>query len=361
MNMAVPVFDPKELTIVEEMPGFFPGAPTVPRYDFPVPMREGVIALYNREPLWQVTGMEQKIFTPRVNPDNRRGPAPGGDRPKNGDITTDLFGVEWEYVEIVGASMVRPGAPMLKDANEWRDKLVWPDVSSWDWETAVKEYEADLSPDKFYLTFIASGWFERLISLMDFEGALLALIDEDQTDAVKALFARLSELWIEVIGNYFEHFPQINAICIHDDWGSQRETFFSPAVVAEMIVPHMRKVTDFIHSKGRFCDFHSCGLLHKQIPNMIGAGWDSWSSQLDLNDCKMLHELYGDKIIIGAFPEPFDHETTPEDKQRAIAKAYADQFCDPKKPSMLNFYSGMRLTRPFREELYARSRENYSR
>lgn len=360
--MAIPAFDPKELLIEEELPGFFPGAPTVPKYSFPVSMREAVTALYKREPLWQITGMEQKIFRPRVNPDNLTRPtASGPSRPKDGEVNKDIFGVEWEYVEIVGAAMVRPGNPMLNDANEWYDKLVWPDVDSWDWEGAAKEYEQDLTPEKSYICFIRTGWFERLISLMDFEGALMALVDEDQTDAVKALFTKLSELSIKIIGKYFEQYPQIDVICIHDDWGSQRETFFSPSIVADIIVPPMRAVTDFIHSKGRFCDLHSCGFLHKQIPNMIAAGWDSWSSQLNLNDCHLLHDMYGDKIIIGAFPKQFDPDKTPEDEQRAIAREYANEFCDPKKPSMLNFYSGMRLSRSFREELYIRSRENYSK
>ena len=362
ISMAAPAFDPKELTISEEIPGFFPSSPTVPKYSFPVPMKDAVVALYNREPIWQITGMEQKIFRPRVNPDNRLVPLPQKDAgSRNGIIAKDIFGVEWEFVEQVGASMVRPGNPMFTNANEWYDKLVWPDVDSWDWEEAAKAYEKDLSPDKFYVCYIRTGWFERLISLMDFESAIMALVDEDQTDAVKALFERLSELMIKIIGKYFEYFPQIGAFTINDDWGSQRETFFSPAMVAEMIVPYMRSVTDFIHSNNRFCDLHSCGLLYKQIPNMIDAGWDSWSPQLVINDSQQLHDAYGDKIIIGAIPAPFDPETTSEDEQRAIARDYADKFCDPKKPTMLNFYSGMRLPRAFREELYIRSRENYSK
>ena len=357
--MAIPAFDPKELTITEESPGFFPGAPTVPVYSFPVTRKEAVIALYNREPIWQITGtaMEQKILQPKGNPDAsaRGGPGRAAEEGQN----FDMFGVEWEYVPIVGASMVRPGKPMLADANEWYDKLVWPDVNTWDLAGPAAEINKDVTKDASYICFLACGWFERLISLMDFEAALVAMIDEDQTDAVKALFFKLSELWIKVIEKYFELYPQIDVICIHDDWGSQRETFFSPAIVSDIIVPAMRMVTDYVHSKGKFCDLHSCGLLHKQIPNMIAAGWDSWSPQLVINDCKLLHDLYGDKIIIGAFHPEFDPATTSEEDQRAIARQYADTFCDPKKPSMLNFYNGMRLERAFREELYIRSRENY--
>ena len=42
---------------------------------------------------------------------------------------------------------------------------------------------------------------------------------------------------LKLIDKNLEYFPQINGFSIHDDWGSQKETFFSPAVIAEMIVP----------------------------------------------------------------------------------------------------------------------------
>jgi len=46
-----------------------------------------------------------------------------------------------------------------------------------------------LNGETFVLAWLINGfWFERLISFMGFEGAAEALIDEDQTDAVKAIF-----------------------------------------------------------------------------------------------------------------------------------------------------------------------------
>ena len=121
----------------------------------------------------------------------------------------------------------------------------------------------------------------------------------------------------------------------------------------------MKKVTDHLHNKGKFCDFHSCGQLEKQIPNMIAAGWDSWSPQVEINDTDKLYNKFGDKLIIGVVPD-YDPAASKE-IQRTAAIEFADKYCDPQKPSMLNFYSNFRLTRAFREGLYKRSRENYSR
>jgi len=359
--MAIPKFDRKELTVASEIPGFFGGPPT-PVYNFPVKPKEAYIALYKRQPIWQITALEQKFFIPRINPDNvaRAFVFDGSGMAMGEGGGKDMFGIEWEYIAQVGGSMVRPGKPLLEDANEWHDKLVWPDIDAWDWEGAVKENEQYLSSDNLIVCVLMNGWYERLISFMDFEGAAMAMIDEDQTDAVKELFDKLSDLYIRIIDKYLKYFPQIGVFNIHDDWGSQRETFFSPAVAAEMIVPYMRKVTDHLHSIGKFCEFHSCGHLTKQIPNMIAAGWDLWNGQA-MNDTRMIYEQYGDKIIIGVNHNLTDPDSLSEDELRAAARDYADKFCKPDKPSILNFGSSMRVPDAFREELYIRSRENYSR
>jgi hypothetical protein len=359
--MTIPKFDPKELTVVASVPGFG-GAPPTPVYDFPATQREGYAALYAGRPIWQITGLEQTLFCPKVNPDNVArafvfdgsgfNSADGGGK--------DMFGIEWEYVAQAGGSMVRPGKPFMEDANEWREKLVWPDVDAWDWDNAAR-YNADyLRDDKFNVCWFLNGWYERLISFMDFEGAIMAMIDEDQQDAVKELFDKLSDLYIRILDRYVTHFPRLDGFCIHDDWGSQKETFFSPALAGEMIVPYMRRVTDFLHSKGKACELHSCGQLLKQVPNFIAAGWDSWSGQI-MNDTHKIYELYGDKIIIGVTPDMYDPSDKTEQEQRAAAREYVEKFCRPEKPSLFNTYGAPVLTPAFREELYAHSRVAYAR
>jgi len=175
--------------------------------------------------------------------------------------------------------------------------------------------------------------------------------------ATRSFFDKLSDLYIRIVDKYFECFPQIDVITLHDDWGSQLNTFFSPETAEEMIVPYMRKLTDFIHAKGKYADLHSCGNNIKQVPNMIKAGFDSWTPQA-MNDIEKIYDLYGDEIIISTMPEKYDVAASTEEEQRAQARAYANRYCRPDKPSTLNLYamSGTEdlLTRAFREELYNR-------
>ena len=357
---SIPKFDPQELTVVSESPSMM-GRPGVPIYKFPVSMKEGVFAAHSRKPIWQLTGVESQYFAPKVNPDNtaRAFVMDGSGFGFGQGGGPDMFGIEWEYVQSAGGSMVRPGKPYMEDANDWEDLIKFPDLATWDWAESEEINKNFLSDDRFNSCWQQNGFFERLISFMDFEGAAMAMLDEDQRDAVKALFMKLADLYIDLFDEYLKRYPKLDGFYVHDDWGSQKETFFSPELCAEVIVPAMRKLTDYIHSRGKSAELHSCGQILRQVPNMIDAGWDAWGGQA-MNDTHKIYELYGQGILIGVIPTPFDPNETSEDAQRAAAKEYVDKFCDPKKPSIFNSYGAGSLTPAYRAELYKLSRERYS-
>ena len=122
-----------------------------------------------------------------------------------------MFGIEWEYIEVAGGSMVRPGKPFMDDAAEWYDRLVWPDIESWDREGSAKANSGRfLKPDNFNICWFQTGWYERLVSFMDFEGAVMAMIDEDQKGAVKELFDKLADLYISILEKYLEYYENID-------------------------------------------------------------------------------------------------------------------------------------------------------
>ena len=157
----------------------------VPIYSFPSAAKEGVLAAYAQKPRWILYNVENQQISTSVIPDNlARGTVPEA---KRGG--PDMFGVEWEFIEKVGGAMVRPGKPMLDSVDEWPEKLKFPDIDSWDWKGCSEEFKPKYDPNALHVfTFFNGFWFERLISFLDFENAAMALIDEDQQPAVKALF-----------------------------------------------------------------------------------------------------------------------------------------------------------------------------
>ena len=355
--MAVPKFDPKELEVNAKIPMMFNPAMEIPVFSYPATMREANVALMKKEPYWQLTAYDQQLFSPMVNPDAvARGFV---FEARTMDIKDyggkDMFGIEWEYIEQVGGSMVRPGKPFVDDANDIMDKVVWPNPDEWDWEGAAEANKDYLDPDKYNVIWFLNGWYERLISFMDFENAIMAVYDEDQKDAVHAFFDKLTDLYIKIFDKYVQYFPNVSGFCIHDDWGSQKETFFSPALAEEMIVPYMRRVTDFLHSKGKFCEIHSCGQNYKQVPNYIAAGWDMWIPQA-MNDTQKIYEEYGDKIIVAVIADKVDPNAT-EEEQRAAARAFIDKFMQPGKYCIFSYHDTSMCTPAYMEELYSYSRK----
>ena len=368
-------FDPKEL---EKKPGFIFGRP-VEQFSFPLNQHDYCTAAFKREPWWQMyQASDTTVFTPHIIPDDiARGFVFEAETPKymNQKGGPDMFGIEWEWVEQVGGSMVRPGVPFMEDIEEWREKIVWPDIDSWDWEGCAKANNGTyLKPENFNQMWFHTGYFERLIALMEFENALMAIFDEDSKAEVHAFFDKLTDLYIDIFQHVVDYFPDVNAVFFHDDWGSQKETFFSPALVEEMIVPYMKRITEFLHSKNIFCEFHSCGNNYKQVPNMIKAGWDMWAPQL-MNDCYKIYDDFGDQIIICTFPMNIPEDIMalgsdaaraeafaklPEEEQRRIAREYIHRTNKIGKPSAYNFYATHFVTPAVREEMYVESRKIFS-
>ena len=358
----VPKLDPKELEYIE-VPGFM-GMKTK-SLNYPLNKHDHEVATFRREPWWQaMQATDAQIFTPSVIPDNVARGFVFEAKPFNANEQgggPDMFGVEWEYIKTVGGSMVRPGNPYMEDISEWREKVVWPDLDSWDWEGSAKLNNGTfLKKENFNQMWFQTGFFERLIAFMEFEGAIMALFDEDSQPEVHAFFDKLTDFYIEIFKRVIKYFPDVNAVFFHDDWGSQKETFFSPSIVEEMTVPYMKKVTDHIHSIGRVAELHSCGQIFKQVPNIIAAGWDTWSGQA-MNDTHKIYELYGDRLVVGVIPEQYDASALSEEEQRAKAREFAEKFCDPDKPCVINPYGASALTLPYREELYKQSRIRFGK
>jgi len=263
----------------------------------------------------------------------------------------DLFGIDWVFVPQVGGSMVKPGNPVLDDVVDWEKVITFPDIDALDWEGC--KINAPLNSGKRLLgvTF-QNGFFERLISFMDFENAAMALIDEEAKPYVHKLFDRLADMYIRMIEKYLE-ILDLDMVCLHDDWGSQRAPFFSLATCMEMVAPYIKKVADFCHSKGIIFQQHSCGKNEELVPAMIYAGVDMWMPQT-MNDLDMLIEKYGDKIVFGV-TRMLSRDLT-EEQQIAEAKALVQKYAPgfPERPVIVWAFGGGKA---FSETFYREGRQ----
>lgn len=229
----------------------------------------------------------------------------------------DMYGVPWVYEPAVGGSMEDPTVPpILRDIEDWPDVILFPDIDSWDWEGAAARNRDFLSPDRLRATTIFTGIFERLISFMGFEGAAMALIDEDYAEELNALLTKVTDTNIKLIEKIKQYFD-IDLLYFHDDWGGQKSPFFSLETCRQVLVPHLKRVVDYCHSHGILLELHSCGHNDALVPAMVEAGVDAWCGQ-PMCDKFALWEQYGDKLAIGLTLSSSDPESLNAEIDRMI-------------------------------------------
>lgn len=154
---------------------------------------------------WTPTSEDLLVFRPTFIPDHVcRGSVAQQEAYSGPYGGIDLFGSAWEFQPANGGSM--EVGHQFDDIGDWENCVKFPDLDSMDWEGCAKANAEYLSTDKLIHTTIYTGFFERLISFVGFEGAAMALIDGEQQEEVVKLFDRLADTYIELIRRFKKYF-----------------------------------------------------------------------------------------------------------------------------------------------------------
>lgn len=263
----------------------------------------------------------------------------------------DCFGVTWAPLENGLPAMVPPGNPNLKDIADWQE-LTFPDVDAWDWEAEGRKYVETADPDRIFRAYIPTGLFERMIALMDFQGAAEALLEDP--DETKAFLNKVADYNIALIEKYAKYF-NIDAICFLDDWSAQRSPFFSEKVARDIFLPELKRIVDRAHNLGLIVSMHSCGNGVAHIPVMIDAGIDTWQFQESAVDIDEALKLAGDRLILEGYwilPEGYS-----EEESEAFMKNIFDRYCQENKMTIA-FCDAYYMVSPFlRDKAYELGRK----
>lgn len=271
----------------------FPGVFT-DKLNTPITPRENLDLFFKRQgALWVPdVNSDLNFMYPQVIPDSIACGWSGG---------KDAFGCSW--VPDTSApdlpAFPEPGNILLKDIADWKN-LDWPDPSKWDWEKAEEEYSV-LDPDRPNAVFLWSSLFERMITLMGFENAAMALLEDPENciDFVK----RLEEYNISLI-EHCHKYLKTDIIVMSDDWGSQRAPFFSPTLASEIFAPHVHALTKRTHELGMKFMHHCCGNSSAFVPVMIDEEVDWWQYNYEAvkDNIEDTIQKYGDQIFFDGYP-----------------------------------------------------------
>ncbi|MBQ2545617.1 MAG: hypothetical protein II557_04935, partial [Clostridia bacterium] len=114
------------------------------------------------------------------------------------------------------------------------------------------------------------GFFEQFNGVFGIENQLLWLAM--YPDELDELYRRQAEWTVKFAGHCID--LGIDMVHISDDWGSQKDLLFNPRLWEEIIRPHMKRVVDYVHSRGCFCSLHSDGCIAKVTDGIAELGLD---------------------------------------------------------------------------------------
>ena len=157
------------------------------------------------------------------------------------------------------------------------------------------------------------GWGAAL-SVMGLSALLADNITQGSLDLWLTMLIAEKETAHEMMGRYVDavikclelYHQAVGDRCVawgisSDDAGTQRGELISPALFEEMVVPHYRRLCDWVHANTNWKTFlHSCGCIHDYIEHWIGAGIDILNP-VQISAAKMdptaLMDEFGGRIV----------------------------------------------------------------
>ena len=287
----------------EEMTMMFGmGTVKVPKLQYPISVKENFrLAADRKNPVWVPNSLTDMVnigqneleVAPKVE---GAAPPPMVWGSKERSNFVDDFGCTWTFVPEAGGPMLTPGvAPVVSDITKWEEQVKWPDFSKHDYTECKKAFNEKYGKmDKVLHLNIGQSCTERLVALLGgYEQAMVAMAVEPEAvhDFLMAFAQFTKDRFLKMAEGV-----QIDFVTFHDDWGTEKDTFFSPAMMEEMVFEPTKLLIDAIKGTGARFELHSCGRIERFVPYMIDLGVDFIQLQTRANDVAMLKEKYGDKI-----------------------------------------------------------------
>lgn len=209
----------------------------------------------------------------------------------------DQWGCHWiSCPDSLGITHPDTSEVMFEDIEDWRDKTHFPDIDNIDFSSMVEEAKAFTNRDEKMLQYVSlNGIFERTHTLMGFENALCAAMDD--IEEYGALLAAIADHKIRLFKKVYE-ICQPDILVYHDDMASQAAQFFPSYVYEDYIFPQYKRIVDAAREIGyKHVVQHSCGRIEALIPAWLSCGFDGWDSVMACNDLPAIKKKYGDRIV----------------------------------------------------------------
>ena len=254
---------------------------------------------------------EDELLTPRIAPD--------------GPIVTSLGVTYVGSKELMDGAMPAPGKIIVTDITKWREQLKIRDVSDRDWEAYYKDQSKDYDRENKTVGIGGGDYFLTLVSLMGFEGALLAMHEEEEE--VVALLEHVSDFYTMVMKNQI-YYLKPDIFGLMDDDAAYRAPFYSLDMYHRIFKQFHKKHCDLALDAGMMITRHDCGRSEQFIDDWLDIGIREWNSVQTSNDCVGIKQKYvGRLALAGCWDSSVwrDRDFTEKELRDALAE-YVDTF-----------------------------------
>jgi len=273
----------------------------------------------------------------------------------------DPFGNSWTWEATVQGAMLTPGTKVLEDITDWEKVIQWQNLEEWTFKEVAEEFMAEKHDPNKALTFeLFQGCTEMLVAFLGGYGeGMMAMAEEPE--AVKDFFNYFVDEKIKFFDYACKLYP-IDMVTYHDDWGTQRSTFFSPKMFDELVYEPTKRLVDYVQSKGVMFQLHTCGNVESLMPQILEIGFDYLQVQRNAIDIPALKQKFGERIgfmfpIEGHIPGMAYTET----QMAEMARTCVDMFAKGGGYFPWIFETEQKALWAFATELYCYSREFYDK
>lgn len=246
------------------------------------------------------------------------------ERPNIPGVNKDWFGQSWTYEANTKAGNPTPGCCLVTDITRWKEQMLFPDLDKLDWEGRSRSQTAGWDREnRMSKITLGFGMWERLFSVMPFDEALIALVEEP--DACYEFFQAVADHKIRLHEKVIQYYRP-DVIVMHDDYGTSAGMFMAPETWRELLKPHLQRIVDHIQNHGVIYEHHNCGYFVPIMEDMIEMGIGATNPLHVSNDITYMKEKYGDKMVfLGGFDNQLiDSPVTSEEEVRANVRETMD-------------------------------------
>jgi len=172
----------------------------------------------------------------------------------------------------VSSSYSAPGALADCESVQQIHDFPWPNPDFFDFTGWVANLRA--AGDYYRASGHWSSFFNLVADLFGMENFFIKMFTHP--DVVHAAIRHMVDFYLEANRRFYDRAgSEIDGVFFGNDFATQLDLMVGPNQLREFVFPYFKQLIDQAHQRGYQVIVHSCGAIHRVIPDLIAMGVDA--------------------------------------------------------------------------------------